>query len=41
MRTSTNGAGADLAAQMLASGLVRAYDGGARGDWCALAGLGG
>ena len=33
--------GAGLARLMLASGFVRAYDGGARGPWCGLAGLGG
>ncbi len=33
--------GLDLATAMLASGLARPYDGGARGDWCDLASLGG
>ena len=33
--------GVDLGKHMRASGLARAYDGGARGGWCDLAGLGG
>jgi hypothetical protein len=36
-----NGAGVDLAQAMLATGLVRAYDGSARGEWCELVHLGG
>ena len=37
----TNAAGIDLQTAMLASGLARAYDGAARGEWCDLARLGG
>jgi micrococcal nuclease len=37
----TTSDGTEVAAVMLASGLVRAYDGGARGAWCGLASLGG
>ncbi len=37
----TNGEGVDLKTAMLASGLVRYYDGRARGGWCAVAGLSG
>jgi micrococcal nuclease len=37
----TTGDGTELGALMLASGLVRPYDGGARGAWCGLASLGG
>lgn len=33
-------AGTDLAGHMLAAGLARPYDGGTRGTWCDLAGLG-
>jgi endonuclease YncB( thermonuclease family) len=36
-----NAEGSDIAAVMLASGLVRPYDGGSRGDWCGLAAVGG
>jgi endonuclease YncB( thermonuclease family) len=36
-----NAEGTDLAAAMLASGLARPYDGGGRGDWCAVAEVGG
>ncbi len=32
--------GIDLGARMLAAGLARAYDGGGRGGWCDIAGLG-
>jgi endonuclease YncB( thermonuclease family) len=35
-----NAAGADLRATLLAAGLVRAYDGGARGDWCPVGSIG-
>src|SRR6185295_14017483 len=37
----TTEAGVEIAPAMLASGLVRPYDGTARGSWCDIAGLGG
>lgn len=37
----TTSEGTELGAVMLASGLVRPYDGGTRGAWCGLASLGG